>query len=69
NILEFTFIDRASLTRDQERDAGKLLSGCIGFRWQFEDSASARFDVALPLDHPESEDGDAMIHFGLTKSW
>lgn len=68
-ILALSFIDGASLSRDQESDAGQLLSGGIGFRWQFEDSASARFDVALPLDHPKSEDGDAMIHFGVTKSW
>ncbi len=68
-ILGLTFIDGASLSRDQESDAGQLLSGGIGFRWQLEDNASARFDVALPLDYPESEDGDAMIHFGVTTSW
>lgn len=68
-ILALSFIDGAALSRDQHSDAGQLLSGGIGFRWQFEDNASARFDVALPLDYPKSKDGDAMIHFGVTKSW
>lgn len=68
-ILGLTFVDGASLSRDEESDTGQLLSSGVGFRWQFEDSASARFDLAIPLDYPSSEDGDAMIHFGVSKAW
>lgn len=68
-ILALSFIDGASLSRDQVSDEGQLLSGGIGFRWQLDGNTSARFDVALPLDYPESEDGNAMIHFGVAKAW
>ncbi len=64
-----SFIDGALLHRDEDGDVGQLVSTGIGLRWRFEDHFSARIDLGIPIDHPDDEDGDPMVHFSVSTTW
>jgi hemolysin activation/secretion protein len=64
-----TFYDAAFLNRDQAGDIGQLASTGLGLRWRYADHLSARVDLAIPVDCPEQENSDPMLHFSVSTTW
>ena len=64
-----TFFDAAFLNRDQVDDIGQLTSTGVGLRWRYADYLSARLDLAIPVDCPEQENSDPMLHFSVSTTW
>jgi len=64
-----TFIDAALLHRDQDSDVGQIASTGVGVRWRYEEHFSARIDLGIPIDFPDDESGDPMIHFSVSTTW
>lgn len=64
-----SFLEGALLHRDQDGDVGQLASTGIGLRWRYEDHFSARIDLGIPIEYPDDEDGDPMVHFSVSTTW
>jgi hemolysin activation/secretion protein len=64
-----TFFDAAFLNRDQAGDIGQLTSTGLGLRWRYAEHLSARLDLAIPVDCPEQENSDPMLHFSISTTW
>jgi hemolysin activation/secretion protein len=64
-----TFFDAAFLNRDQAGDIGQLTSTGVGLRWRYAEHLSARLDLAIPVDCPEQENSDPMLHFSVSTTW
>jgi hemolysin activation/secretion protein len=64
-----TFFDAAFLNRDQASDIGQLTSSGVGLRWRYAENLSARVDLAIPVDCPEQEKSDPMLHFSISTTW
>ena len=64
-----TFFDAAFLNRDQAGDIGQLTSTGMGLRWRYAEHLSARLDLAIPVDCPEQENSDPMLHFSVSTTW
>jgi len=64
-----SFIDGALLHRDQDSDVGQIASTGIGLRWRYEDHFSTRIDLGVPIDYPDDESGDPMVHFSVSTTW
>ena len=63
------FVDAALLHRDHAVDAGELASAGVGLRWRFEDRLTARCDLGIPIEGPDSETGNPLLHFSISTSW
>ncbi len=64
-----TFIDGATLSRDAAGDPGQLASVGAGLRWRYDDKVSAKLDLGIPIDHPNSINGDPILYFSVMKNW
>lgn len=64
-----TFFDAAFLNRDQAGDIGQLTSTGVGLRWRYAEHLSARVDLAIPVDCPDQENSDPMLHFSVSTTW
>jgi hemolysin activation/secretion protein len=64
-----TFLDAAFLKRDEVDDAGQLASIGVGLRWRYAERLSARVDLAVPIDRPESTNSGPMLHFSISTTW
>ena len=69
NYQAVTFFDAAFLNRDQASDIGQLTSTGVGLRWRYAENLSARLDLAIPVDCPEQENSDPMLHFSISTTW
>ena len=69
NYQAVTFYDAAFLNRDQAGDIGQLASTGVGLRWRYAENLSARVDLAIPVDFPEQENSDPMLHFSISTTW
>ena len=69
NYQAVTFFDAAFLNRDQAGDIGQLTSTGVGLRWRYAEHLSARLDLAIPVDCPEQENSDPMLHFSVSTTW
>ena len=63
------FVDAAALNREELRDVGQLASAGLGLRWRYEEHLSAKLDYGIPIDFPEDESGDPLLHFSLGVTW
>jgi len=64
-----TFLDAAFLNRDQADDAGQIASTGVGLRWRYAEHLSARVDLAVPIERPESINSAPMLHFSVSTTW
>ncbi len=64
-----TFIDGAALSRDAAGDPGQLASVGAGLRWRYDEKVSAKLDLGIPIEYPNSLDGDPMLYFSVMTNW
>lgn len=65
----FTFLDAAFLDRENIDDAGQLAAVGAGVSWRLDEMISAKVSYAIPIDYPDDENVDPMLHFSITTSW
>jgi hemolysin activation/secretion protein len=64
-----TFIDGAILSRDAAGDPGQLASVGAGLRWRYEENLTAKLDLGIPIEHPETLNDDPMLYFSVMTDW
>lgn len=64
-----TFLDAAFLDSHQGNDGSQLAAVGVGVRWRLDEHLTAKADLGLPIDDPDTDKADPRLQFSITTSW
>lgn len=64
-----SFIDAATLSRDNPGDAGQLGAWGIGVNWHYQEMFAAKLALGIPIVAPDDVDADPRLYFSVSTNW